>query len=188
MTSVERLNEFLRALDRISLADLEVLSLPESDPHDRAALLDRVDDAARTAGSQRASQIHEGRLRVRELMFARFASTGIDVTWAGLGWQGHANRASERVKLILAVEDAAVAAMMSDRLEPDDIDALGEQFAIARSMPGIGRTGVPDLRSSRAAAGPLAAIVLMTGTGGLGFVAAIAALLRRRRKRLGDQD
>ena len=92
------------------------------------------------------------------------------------------------MKLILAVEDAAVAAILEDRLDPEDLEALREPFAIASSMRGAGVSGVPDLAGSRALAAPLSAVVLTTGAGGLGMVAAIAALLRRRRRRLEDED
>src|SRR5512140_1941451 len=92
-TASERLEGFLAELDRISLADLEVLSLPEPDEDARAALLARVDAAAREAGGDRASLIAEARNRVRELLFGRFARAGLDVTWAGVSWQAPPNRA-----------------------------------------------------------------------------------------------
>ncbi len=186
--TTDRLDAFLHELDRTRLEDLEVLSLPEPDPDARTALLARVDTAAREAGVHRAAEIAEARLRVRELMFARFARLGLDVTWAGISWQSPPNRARERVKLIVAVEDAAVAAIMEDRLDPDDLDALRDGFRIASSMPGAGPSGVPDLTGSRAAAAPLSALVLTSGAGGIGIVAAIAALLRRRRRKLEDED
>jgi hypothetical protein len=88
----------------------------------------------------------------------------------------------------MAVEDAAVAALLENRLGPDDVAALREPFEIASSMKGTGTTGVPDLTGSRLAAAPLTAMVVSTGGFGLGVVAAIAAFLRRRRRRLEDRD
>ncbi len=98
-------------------------------------------------------------------------------------------RIEDRARLIVAVEDAAVAALLVDRLDPDDVAALREPFEIASSMVGAGTTGVPDLTGSRLAAAPLTAVFVSTGGfAGLGIVAAIAAFLRRRRRRLEDRD
>jgi hypothetical protein len=188
MTAVDRLEAFLVELDRMSLADLEVLALPSPDPDARAALLDRVDEAARDVGGTRSAEIRAARARIRELLFTRFAQGALDVTWAGVTWRGTGNRTDERIKLIIAVEDAAVAAMMADRLDADDIAALREPFEIASSMRGTGRTGVPDLSGSAGTAGPLVAIGLFSGAGGLGIVAAIGAFIRRRRRRLEQID
>ena len=184
----DRLDAFLDRLDRTRLEDLEVLSLPEADPDDRTALLARVDEAARAAGSRRPDLIRDARLRVREILLRRFALSSLPVTWAGIGWQTRPSRTTDRIRLVLAAEDAAVGAIMEDRLDPDDLAALREPFELAASMPGTGVSGVPDLSGRRGVAAPLTAIALTTATGGLGLVAAIAAFVRRRRSRLGNRD
>jgi hypothetical protein len=81
-----------------------------------------------------------------------------------------------------------VAALLEDRLEPDDVAALREPFEIASSMHGAGTTGVPDLSGSRVAAAPLTALAVSSGAGGLGIIAALAAFVRRRQGRLEDRD
>jgi hypothetical protein len=56
-------------------------------------------------------------------------------------------------------------------------------------MEGAGTTGVPDLSGSRLAAAPVTALAVSAGSiGGLGIIAAIAAFLRRRRRRLEQDD
>lgn len=185
---VDRLDVFLDKLDRTALEDLEVLSLPRHDPDLRAALLARVDEAARGAGGRRVDQVRDARLRVREIVLRRFAVASLPMTWVGIGWQTRPSRTEDRIRLMIAIEDAAISAIMEDRLDPDDVAALREAFELAASMPGTGVSGVPDLSGRRGVAAPIAAIALATGAGGLGLVATIAAFLQRRRRRLEDED
>jgi hypothetical protein len=188
MTSADRLDAFLHELDRTSLADLEVLALPEPDPDQRAALLARMAEAAAAAGPDGVPDLEGTRAAVRELMLQRLSRDMYQPTWAGLNWSSSPMRIEDRTRLIVAVEDAAVAALLEDRLEPDDVAALREPFEIASSMHGAGTTGVPDLSGSRVAAAPLTALAVSSGAGGLGIIAALAAFLRRRRGRLEDRD
>jgi hypothetical protein len=188
MTSADRLDAFLHELDRTSLADLEVLVLPEPDPDQRAALLERVAEAAAAAGPDGVPDVEGTRAGVRELMLQRLSRDMYQPTWAGLNWSSSPMRIEDRTRLIVAVEDAAVAALLEDRLEPDDVAALREPFGIASSMQGAGTTGVPDLSGSRVAAAPLTALAVSSGAGGLGLIATIGAFLRRRRGRLEDRD
>ena len=188
MPVADRLNAFLVELDRANLADLEVLVLPAPDPDLRSALLARVDAAAEAAPGRARVDVGAIRAEFRDLMLARLSSLAYQPTWAGLNWAASPMRMADRARLIEAVADAAVAAALADRLDPDDVAALREGFEIVRSMPGTGISGVPDLTGSRAVAAPLTAVALTAGTGGLGFVAALAAMLRRRRRRLEDRD
>lgn len=186
MTPGDRLDAFLHELDRTKLADLEVLALPEPDPEERAALLARVAEAAARPD---AVDVDGTRAGIRELMLRRLSGDGFRPTWAGLNWVASPMRIEDRAWLIVAVEDAAVAALLEDRLDPDDVAALREPFAIASSMEGAGTTGVPDLSGSRLAAAPVTALAVSAGSiGGLGIIAAIAAFLRRRRRRLEQDD
>jgi hypothetical protein len=186
MTPADRLEAFLHELDRTTLADLEVLALPEQDPELRAGLLVRV--AAAAAEGPDDVDVDGTRDGVRELMLRRLSADTYRPTWAGLNWVASPMRTEDRIRLMVAVEDAAVAALLEDRLDPDDVAALREPFAIASSMAGSGITGVPDLRGGRSVAAPVAAIGLTAGAGGLGLFAALAAFLRRRRRRLEDRD
>jgi hypothetical protein len=188
MTSSDRLDAFLHRLDRTNLADLEVLALPEPDRDRRATLLGRVAAAATAAGPDGVPGVQRTRAEVRELMLERLSHDGFRPTWAGLNWMSSPMRIEDRARLIAAVEDAAVAALLEDRLDPEDVAALREPFQIAASMPGTGTTGVPDLSGGRAVAAPIAAIAVTAGTGGLGLIPAIAAFLGRRRRRLEKDD
>lgn len=188
MTSAARLDAFLHELDRTSLADLEVLALPEPDPDQRTELLARVATAAASATADGIPDVESTRAGVREMMLERLSRDGFRPTWAGLNWMSSPMRIEDRARLIVAVEDAAVAALLEDRLDPDDLAALREPFEIASSMPATGTTGVPDLSGGRAVAAPIAALAVTAGTGGLGLFPAIALFLRRRRRRLEDRD
>ena len=188
MQAAGRLNAFLDELDRANLADLEVLVLPAPEPVLRSALLARVDAAAEAGPGRDRVDVEAIRAEFRDLMLARLSSLAYQPTWAGLNWTASPMRMADRARLIEAIADAAVAAALEDRLDPDDVAALREGIEIVRSMPGTAATGVPDLTGKRAAAAPLTAVALTGGTAGLGFVAALAAILRRRRGRLEDRD
>jgi hypothetical protein len=185
MTPDDRLDAFLHQLDRTNLADLEVLALPEPDSDPRAGLLDRV---AAAADGPDAIDIDGTRANVRELMLRRLSGDTYRPTWAGLNWVASPMRTEDRIRLMVAVEDAAVAALLEDRLDPDDIAALREPFELVSSMAGTGVTGVPDFSGRRAVAAPVAALGVTAGAGGLGLIAVLAAFLRRRRRRLEDRD
>ncbi len=139
--AADRLDVFLDRLDRTGLEDLEVLTLPEPDPDLRAELLDRVDEAARSAGEQRTKQVRDARLRVREILLRRFALASLPVTWVGIGWQTRPSRTEDRMRLMTAIEDAAVAAIMEDRLDRDDLAALREGSTSRRPCRGRASRG-----------------------------------------------
>ena len=186
----KRLEAFLERLDRMSLGDLQVLSLPEPDPDERADLLERVAKAARFAGADRTAEIDEARQLVSEVLFRRFAQAGLNPTWAGVNWAASSYRADDRVRLILAAQDSAVADVLDDVLPKDDLAALRAPFAVASSMEGAGISGAPDVQGRstglRASATTAGMIALM---GGLpGWFAALAGLLGRRRRRLEKDD
>lgn len=176
-----RLDAFLTALDRANLEDLGVLVLPEPDPDLRRAILDRVEAAARAAGPERVTEANRARVAVRELLVRRAAEHGLDVTFAGIPWTSRTPRSEDRARLILAVEDAAVAAALEDILDPDDAAALREPYELAASMPAVAWSGGFDVRNRTPVA--IALAVLAAGAGALAsLVAGAGALINRSRR------
>jgi hypothetical protein len=191
-TPEARVAAFLAELDRTSLVDFEVLVLGEPDPLERGALLDRVDAAARSADPDRSAAVDALRSRVRKVMTTRFAANAYPATWGGLSWTASPFRSDDRVRLVEAVEDAAIAALLEDRLAPGDRDALRERYEHLVAMRGTGWSGVLDLGRPigprRGLALVVSATVLSILTGTWALIAGIALRGRRRPPDAGEPE
>ena len=181
---------FLAELGRFSVDDLAMVALPEPDPEERAALLQRAVDAAHAADRREALAMAPA--RAREQLFRAWSRRGYEPTWFGLNWGRSLGRADDRARLVAAVEDAAVAAVMADLLSPEDVGALREPFEIATSMAGAAPASNPIIRGSGPQRGFVAALLglgivgAVLTTGALlvgGAMAAVAYLTRLRRTR-----
>jgi hypothetical protein len=181
---------FLAELGRYSVDDLAMVALPEPDPDERAALLQRAVDAAHAA--DRREELAMAPVRAREQLFRAWSRRGYEPTWFGLNWGRSLGRADDRARLVAAVEDAAVAAVMADLLSPEDVGALREPFDIATSMAGAAPASNPIIRGSGPQRGFVAALLglgivgAVLTTGALlvgGAMAALAWLTRLRRAR-----
>jgi hypothetical protein len=185
--AADRLEAFLARLDRLGLEDLRLLALPLPDPTERGALLTEVDRVATEA--QRGNLVEEGRRRSREAIFRAYDRHQYDPTWAGLNWGRSLGTSRDRLGLVLAAEDAAVAAVLSDLLDEDTVITLTEPFERAAGM--AGSTTTPSLSLDRS--GPVGllarivyALMLVVVAATIGVVAAAltfitSVLLGRRR-------
>ena len=178
--------DFLRELGLLSIDDLAMVALPEPDPDERAALLQRAVDAADAAG--RRELLASAPARARDSLFRAYSRRGYDPTWFGLNWGRSLGRADDRARLVAAVEDAAVAAVVADLLPADDVAALREPYEIAASMAGAGPDTNPSTRGLRRRR-PVVAAAFVVGVFGAvvtgayvvaGAVIAAAALITRR--------
>jgi hypothetical protein len=186
----DRVAAFLAELGRFSVDDLAMVALPEPDPDERAALLQRAVDAAHAA--DRREELAKAPARARDQLFRAWSRRGYEPTWFGLNWGRSLGRADDRARLVAAVEDAAVAAVVADLLSPDDVGALREPFEIATSMAGAAPSSNPIIRGSVPQRGFVAALLglgivgAVLTTGALivgGAMAAVAYLTRLRRGR-----
>ena len=186
---VDRVAPFLERLSHLNLDDLAMLALPEPDEAARNTLLQRALDAAEAAG--RGSEAREAPSRARDAMVRAYSFRGYDATWFGLNWGRSIGRASDRARLIAAIEDAALADVIADLLPADDIAVLREPFEIATSMTGTGPLANPRL-DSQAGVGVVSAAwlvgaVSLVGPAVIAALAGIASLRRRRRDQMGDE-
>ena len=184
----DRVGSFLDRLSRLNIDDLAMLALPEPDAAARAELLQRALDAAVAAG--RGDVAREAPARARDAIVRAYSFRGYDVTWFGLNWGRSIGRATDRARLIAAIEDAAVAEVVADLLPSDEVAALREPFEIATSMTGAGPSASPRL-DSKAGVGIvgvawLVGALSMLGPAVVAALAGLASLRRRRRDALGD--
>jgi hypothetical protein len=181
---VDRVRAFLQALERLAVDDLGVLALPEPDPDERTALLARAITAADEAG--RLDEVRAAPGRAREVIVNAFAFRAYDPTWFGLNWGRSLGRSDDRARLLAAVEDAAVAAVVADLLPKDEVAALREPFERIASMAGTAPAANPQIEGAvrrRALVGTIFVLSAMGAAAIGGGIAAIGALAGRYRRR-----
>ena len=115
--ATDRLEVFLARLDRLALEDLRLVALPLPAPDERAAMLDPVRRAAAEAG--RTVLVEDARRRAREAVMIAYNRHQYDPTWAGLNWGRSLGTTKDRLGLVVAAEDAAISAVMSDLLDEE---------------------------------------------------------------------
>ena len=193
MTEPDRVAPFLERLEHLSVDDLGMLALSEPDPVAREALLHRAMTAAAAAGDDRLGELRAAPGRARDQLLAAFARRAYDPTWFGLNWGRSTGRADDRARILAAVEDAAVAEVMTGLLDEEDLAALREPFELAASMTGTAPSASPRIPAG-GARGPLAIALVAGWTAGLGVLAsaavaaAAAVVAGRRRRRPDDPD
>ena len=181
-TDIDRVRAFLQALERLAVDDLGVLALPEPDPDERTALLARAITVAEEAG--RLDEVRAAPGRAREVIVNAFAFRAYDPTWFGLNWGRSLGRSDDRARLLAAVEDAAVAAVVADLLSEDDVAALREPFERIASMVGTAPAANPQIQGSNRRRAVIGAVFVLGAAGAAalgGLVAAVGALGARRR-------
>jgi hypothetical protein len=185
-----RLEAFIARLQRLDLEDLRLVALPLPDPRERAALLKNVDLVAAEAG--RTALVDDARQRARDAVVTAYNRHAYDPTWAGLNWGRSLGTTRDRLGLVVAVVDAAIAAVLSDLLDEETAASLSEPFEHAAGM--AGSTTTPSLSLDRP--GPqgwvvrmvfgvmlvVAALVIGAAQAALGLIAAILAGRRSSRR------
>ena len=188
--AANRLEAFIARLERLDLEDLRLLALPLPDPRERAALLENVDRVAAEAG--RMALVDDARQRARDAVVSAYDRHAYDPTWTGLTWGRSLGTTKDRLGLVVAAEDAAVAAVMDDVLDEDLVATLTEPFEHAAGM--AGSTTTPSLSLDRP--GPqgwvvrmvfgvmlvVAALVIGAAEAAAGLIAAILAGGRARKR------
>lgn len=180
-TDVDRLGAFLQALERLAVDDLAVLALPEPDPDERTDLLARAITAAEKAG--RLDEVRAAPGRAREVIVNGFAFRAYDPTWFGLNWGRSLGRADDRARLLAAVEDAAVAAVVADLLPEEDVAALREPFERISAMAGTASAANPLIQGPNRRRAVIGAAFLLGAAGAAalgGLIAAVGAIGAKR--------
>jgi hypothetical protein len=132
--AADRLEDFLARLDRLDLEDLRLLSLPLPYPDERRALHAEIMRQADAVG--RRAMVEDARARAREAIISAYTNHQYDPTWIALNWARSLGTTKDRLGLILAAEDAAVAAVLGDVLDEDLAAELSERFEQAAGMEG----------------------------------------------------
>jgi hypothetical protein len=181
-------------LERARRIQLQVVVVAPPDEA-RLAARDRARTAAIAAG--RGELIDEATAAARDQTLRGFARSAFSGTWAFTDWSMSVARADDRVAAASALEEAAMAEVVEDLVDPETLDILrstSEELASLAEMPtpgsiaGFGRPGatihglVP-----LALVGALAILLVLAGLGGASIVslalglALVAGLAQRRR-------
>jgi hypothetical protein len=120
---------------RVSLA-VVVVAPPDAT---RESARDAATDAAIVAG--RSELLREATVAAREIVFKGFASAGFSGTWAVTDMSMSVATAADRVAAVAAFEEATVAAVAEDLVDPATLDILGatwDQIASSSAIPSPG--------------------------------------------------
>ena len=120
-------------LERLTRVDLQVVVLPPID-RERSAARDRGRAAAIAAG--RGQLLADALEAARELAVRAFARGGFSGTWAANEMGVSVTRANDRVAAAAAFEDAVIAAVAEDRLDPDTLEELRASTDVLTRLTG----------------------------------------------------
>lgn len=135
----ERLDRFLRQLQRLGAEDYERLSIPDAATQARA-LARSV--ALRTAADRGLDAIvADGLRRSRDVVLEAFVGDQYQPTWFGLNWGRSTGRVSDRAAVVEAVTDASIAAAMEGVIDQGLIDQLKASFDTVASLRPDGSPG-----------------------------------------------
>jgi hypothetical protein len=181
-------------LDRARRIQLQVVVVAPPDDA-RLAARDRARSAAIAAG--REALIDEAVAAARDQTLRGFARSAFSGTWAFTDWSMSVARADDRVAAASALEEAAMAEVVEDLVDPDTLEVLrstSEELASMAQVPtpgsiaGIGRPGAPiQGLVPLALVGALAFVLVLGGLVGASIVtlalglALVAGLAQRRR-------
>jgi hypothetical protein len=150
----------LAAIDRLGVDDLGRLALPPGDRGDRVTARERALADADEAGLR--PLVDEAAREARDLVIRAFASNQYQPTWAGLQWGRSLGSARDRANLIVAVEDAVLAAAVSDVAEADDVAVLAEPIETLLAMRArYPEQSLPGAFASRSRMGALGLAILL---------------------------
>jgi hypothetical protein len=117
-----RVRALLAAVDRTPIETIRTLAVRPLDPDAHAAARARAVEAA-GAGS-RARLVEEGREAIVGWIDRVVGTSSYDPTFAGLAWRHEPLRVDDRVLLAATLEDAVLAVVAADLVDPATVDEL----------------------------------------------------------------
>ena len=105
----------------------------------RESARDAATDAAIVAG--RGELLREATAAAREIVLKGFASAGFSGTWAVTDMSMSVATAADRVAAVAAFEEATIAAVSEDLVDPETLDILGatwDQISSSSAIPSPG--------------------------------------------------
>jgi len=130
-----RVAALFEGASRVSLG-VVVVAPPDAT---RESARDAATDAAIVAG--RSELLREATAAAREIVLKGFANAGFSGTWAVTDMSVSVATAADRVAAAAAFEEATVAAIAEDLVDPETLDILGatwDQIASSSAIPSPG--------------------------------------------------
>ncbi len=143
-----RATAFLAGLDRLGAADFGGLSIPPDAAEERASARSEALVTADVVGLGPLADTT--RVAARESVLRAYTSDMYQPTIFGLNWGRSSGRVADRAAIVLAVEDAALAAVVGDAVDADTLATLRGDYAFVESMhPARAADGRPSGRWAR---------------------------------------
>lgn len=117
-----RVDALFQRFNDLTPADLARLGLQRAEPERRAALLERVEAAARA--TDRGVLLGQARAEARQVVLRRFDEAAMSPTWVGPAWGVSTGTTGDRVAIVEALSDAVAAAVVEDLVAPEVAEGL----------------------------------------------------------------
>lgn len=127
-----RASAFLTGLERLGSSDFGGLSIPADAAEERASARAEALVTADVVGL--GSLADTTRTAARDLVLRSYTNEMYQPTIFGLNWGRSSGTVVDRAAIVLAVEDAALAAVVGDAVDADTLAALRGDYAFIVSM------------------------------------------------------
>lgn len=117
-----RVDALFERFNNLTPAELAHVGLQRQDPEHHRSRMAAVEAAAEASG--RGALLGEARAEAREVVLRRYGEGTLNPTWAGLNWAISGGPAEDRAAVVVALADAASAAVVEDLVAPEIADAL----------------------------------------------------------------
>ena len=117
-----RVRALFARFNNLTPTELAHIGLQRPDPDERRARMASVATAAEA--SNRGELLAEARDEAREMVLRRYGEGTLNPTWVGLNWAISGGPAEDRAAIVVALSDAASAAVVEDLVAPETVDAL----------------------------------------------------------------
>jgi hypothetical protein len=117
-----RVDALFERFNNLTPAELAHIGLQRQDPDEHRARMEAVEAAAEASG--RSVLLGEARTDAREVVLRRYGEGTLNPTWVGLNWGISGGPADDRVAIVIALADAASAAVVEDLVAPEITESL----------------------------------------------------------------
>lgn len=159
--AIDRLERFAARLEHVSVEAFRQVATDNPDTPERQAR--RTEAAGIAAAAGLDGVLDDALQRVRDYVLRAYSGSAYRPTWIGLNWGFSLGPTRDRVATIVAVQDAATAAVI-EPLAPDELlDALRAPFELI-AHGAVTRDGyeTPSFRLGQIPGGPLMGIVALS--------------------------
>ncbi len=117
-----RVDSLFERFNSLTPTELGHIGLQRQDPEHHRTRMEVVEAAVEASG--RSVLLGEARAEAREVVLRRYGEGTLNPTWVGLNWAVSGGPAEDRAAIVVALADAASAAVVEDLVGAEVVEAL----------------------------------------------------------------